>query len=124
MQHRAAHGLRPGSGREGVDGLAGTCTASGSTSTYQWLANGSAIAGATRATYTPQVADVGKRLSVRVTGAKASHSSRTATSAQTAVVPQPAIANPTRPKVSEKEVVVGKKLQGEAGLLDCRARCR
>lgn len=52
---------------------------------YQWLRNGSAIARATGATYTPTVADVGKKLSVRVTGTRAGLSTVAKTSTQTVV---------------------------------------
>ncbi len=38
------------------------------TSSYQWRRNGAAIAGATRSTYTPVAGDLGKNLSVQVTG--------------------------------------------------------
>ncbi|GAA1837415.1 hypothetical protein [Agromyces salentinus] len=40
------------------------------TVSYQWLANGAAITGATASTYTPTADRVGAQLSVRVTGAK------------------------------------------------------
>jgi hypothetical protein len=39
--------------------------------TFQWLRGGVRIAGATRSTYTPVKADIGKRLSVRITGTRA-----------------------------------------------------
>jgi peptidoglycan/xylan/chitin deacetylase (PgdA/CDA1 family) len=53
---------------------------------YQWLGNGAAIAGATSASYTPGAADVGKTLSVQVTGSATGYLSASATSAATAPV--------------------------------------
>lgn len=41
--------------------------------TYRWLRNGTPIAGATRARYRPTRADLGRRLGVRITGAKAGY---------------------------------------------------
>ena len=52
----------------------------------QWLRAGSPIAGATGATYTPTVADLGKRLSVRVTVGKVGYRTTTTTSSQTGPV--------------------------------------
>jgi len=54
--------------------------------TYQWFANGSAIAEATGVGYTPTTATIGKRLTVTVTGAKDGYRSVTLTSAVTAKV--------------------------------------
>ncbi|WGX98125.1 putative Ig domain-containing protein [Nocardioides sp. L-11A] len=56
------------------------------TRTFQWLADGKPITGATAASYTPVAADVGRRLAVRVTAAKKDHTSATATSAPTGAV--------------------------------------
>ncbi len=50
------------------------------TFTYQWKREGTDISGATSATYTPVAADLGKPLSVSVTGAKAGFNSVTQTS--------------------------------------------
>lgn len=58
---------------------------------YQWLRDGSPIAGAVAAEYLIVAVDIGARLSVRVTGSKEGFSNATVTSAQTeAVVLQPA----------------------------------
>ncbi|WP_205474423.1 carboxypeptidase regulatory-like domain-containing protein [Nocardioides sp. SYSU D00038] len=54
--------------------------------TYTWLRNGTRIAGATRASYTLRKADVGKRISVRVTGARASYATVVKVSARTGKV--------------------------------------
>ena len=56
---------------------------------YQWLRDGSPIAGATHKTYTVLLADIGATLSVQVTGAKTGYSSSVVTSASTAPVPSP-----------------------------------
>ncbi|UOR01471.1 S-layer homology domain-containing protein [Leucobacter allii] len=53
---------------------------------YQWLRNGVAIDGATAASYTPEGADIGRTLSVAVTGTKTGYASATRTSAETASV--------------------------------------
>lgn len=52
----------------------------GTTLTYQWLADGAPISGATRATFVPTQAQSGKRISVRVTGALAGYQTLTRTS--------------------------------------------
>lgn len=57
----------------------GTWTASGVTFSYKWSRNGTAIAGATKATYTPTSKDVGQRMTVTVTGKKTGYTSGTAT---------------------------------------------
>ncbi|WP_281974239.1 DUF7619 domain-containing protein [Microbacterium terricola] len=64
---------------------AGTWTA-GTTFTYSWLRNGSAIKGATKATYKLGSADRGKQISVKVTGKKSGYTTVSATSAKTAKV--------------------------------------
>ncbi|WP_167001394.1 S8 family serine peptidase [Mumia sp. ZJ430] len=77
--------VRPGAV---VRASAGTWIGGPSGFRYQWLRNGAPIAGATGASYRVQVADVGRRLAVRVTGVKAGFSIPTATSGQSAVVPK------------------------------------
>lgn len=64
----------------------GTWTPTGVTFTYEWLADGEAIAGATATTYKPVAGDLGKKISVAVTGAKAGHDSASKTSIETAAV--------------------------------------
>ena len=54
--------------------------------TYQWLRNGSAISGATATSYTVNDADVGQRISVRVSYTDTQNTAETLTSAQTAAV--------------------------------------
>ncbi|MEO9322932.1 family 78 glycoside hydrolase catalytic domain [Nocardioides sp. C4-1] len=64
----------------------GAWDATGLAFARQWLRAGRPIAGATAATYRPTAADVGRRLSVRVTAARAGLQPGTATSAPTAPV--------------------------------------
>jgi hypothetical protein len=63
----------------------GTWT-SGTTFTFQWLANGQAISGAKGSSLKLSSSVLGKRISVSVTGSKAGFTSKTVTSAQTAAV--------------------------------------
>ncbi|MDQ0869434.1 Ca2+-binding RTX toxin-like protein [Arthrobacter sp. V1I9] len=51
------------------------------TYSYQWFGNGTAIGGATAATYTLQAGDAGKAITVRVTGSKAGYATASQTSA-------------------------------------------
>lgn len=53
---------------------------------YEWLAGGQHIVGATGATYTPGAAQVGKAITVRVTGTLAGYGNEVRTSAATAAV--------------------------------------
>ena len=75
----------------------GAWTPSPVTFTYQWKRNGSAITGATLATYRPTATDVGATLTVSVTGRKAGSQSVTKSSAATTriTVGEFAAANPT-----------------------------
>ncbi|WP_263422334.1 carboxypeptidase regulatory-like domain-containing protein [Arthrobacter sp. StoSoilB5] len=56
------------------------------TLTYQWKANGVSITGGTAATYVPVTGDVGKTITVTVTGSKAGYATASKTSAATAAV--------------------------------------
>lgn len=71
---------------------------------YQWLRAGIAVPGATRATYTVGVADVGKRLTVKVTGTKPGYTTVVKVSAATATVQPGALVGP-RPVLSGKSKV-------------------
>jgi len=66
--------------------LAGWSPTSGTTYAYQWLRDGTAISGATASTYTLGAADVGRKLSVKVTASNPNYTSSSATSAATAAV--------------------------------------
>jgi surface antigen len=61
---------------------AGTWSPAGSY-TYQWTANGAAIAGATSSTFTPTAAQLGRRIAVKVVAKRTSYVSGSSTSAQT-----------------------------------------
>lgn len=65
---------------------AGSWSLPGVTASYQWLRSGKAISGATAKTYAVSTADVGKKLSVRVTAKVLGHTSATATSGSTKTV--------------------------------------
>ena len=60
--------------------------ATGTTFTYQWFANGTAISTAKASTYKPTADTVGKALTVKVTGSLAGYTSSSGTSAATAAV--------------------------------------
>ena len=81
---------------------------------YQWLAGGSAIAGATQPTFTPGDSQVGKALTVRVTASKTDHLIGTATSEATAAVTKTVIRNSVAPKVTGT-AKVGRVLSADEG---------
>ncbi|UKF28143.1 carboxypeptidase regulatory-like domain-containing protein [Clavibacter nebraskensis] len=56
------------------------------TFTYRWFASNVGISGATASTYVPVAADVGKRITVTVTGARSGYTSASKTSAGSAAV--------------------------------------
>jgi peptidoglycan hydrolase-like protein with peptidoglycan-binding domain len=70
---------------------AGTWKPAPVTLAYQWLRDGTAIAGATKSTYTVQAADVDARLTVAVTGTKAGYEATTKTSTETEKVAKGAL---------------------------------
>jgi hypothetical protein len=78
----------------------GTWSPSDGSYAYQWFANGTAIAGATAATYTPTLAVLLKHLTVRVTATKANYNSTSALSASTAAVGLGQITNINLPLIS------------------------
>jgi surface antigen len=65
---------------------AGKWNLTGATYTYQWLANGVAISGATRSTYTPTAKQLAMKLTVKVNAAKSGYRTGTTVSAATAAV--------------------------------------
>ncbi|MHA7286272.1 S8 family serine peptidase [Arthrobacter sp. MDT3-44] len=80
----------------------GTWT-SGATFTYQWFRTGVPISGATGKTYALTAADLGKNISVGVTGSKAGYTNATVYSVRTAAVvagtltaPKPTVSGTTR----------------------------
>ncbi len=92
----------------------GSWTPTGTTPSYQWLANGAPVTGATSATFTPTPSQAGKKIQVRVTAAKAGHTSATATSASTAAVAKGVLTMRGKPVVRGK-TRVGKKLTVTTG---------
>jgi hypothetical protein len=93
---------------------AGTWGPSPVTLKYQWKAAGVAIAGATASTYTPVAANLGKALTVTVTGSKAGYTTASKTSVATAAVTAGALTAPV-PTVSGV-VQVGSTLTATAGV--------
>jgi hypothetical protein len=92
----------------------GTWEPDGATFLYQWLANGSAIRGATSKAYSPTKDVLGKRISVRVTGRAAGHDPVTVESERTAPVTPKAIA-PGTPTISG-DVRTGEWLTADPGV--------
>lgn len=80
---------------------------------YQWLRSGEVISGATGNSYVLVGADIGKKISVQVTGAKAGYQSVTKTSKQTKAV-APGSLKPVTPKISGV-ARVGSVLTAKAG---------
>ena len=64
----------------------GTWTPAATSYRYQWLRSGTAITGARSRTYTLRVADVGKRVSVRVTAVRAGYADGVVASARTGAI--------------------------------------
>ncbi|MDO9455554.1 M1 family aminopeptidase [Nocardioides sp.] len=72
----------------------------GTTLAYQWLADGTAVPGATGLTFTPGPAQVGQVLTFAVTGTKAGYATQTRTSAPTAAVAPGVLAATPTPTIS------------------------
>lgn len=87
----------------------GTWTNEPTSFTYQWLADGVVVTGATQQTFLLTAAQAGKRMSVRVTAAKTGLTSGQATSAQTVAV---APADGTDPETCEITVTDGPTVSG------------
>ncbi len=94
----------------------GTWNLKGTTFHYQWLA-GTTPVGTDSATYTPTAADVGKRVSVRVTGSVAGVGSATAQSGATAPVTGTVVVPPPPPAAKKVALVKRPAIKGslEAG---------
>ena len=93
---------------------AGTWNPSDATTTFQWVAGGVDVSGATASTYTPVAADLGKAISVRVTASKTGYTNANATSAATSNVVAGTIANVTVPTITGT-AKVGQSLTATAG---------
>jgi hypothetical protein len=81
-----------------------TGTPAGANLKYQWLRAGKSIKGATKSTYTPTVADLGKRLSYTVTGSKAGMYPAVHTSTHTSQVVKGKYGVTKSPSISGKAV--------------------
>lgn len=75
----------------------GTWSPTAATFAYQWLADGTVITGATRATLVPTASLLGKRISVRVAASADGYDGGTAASTQTPAVVPGLIAERSRP---------------------------
>jgi len=80
---------------------------------FQWLRNGAAISGATNATYSLTVADLGRIISVKVTGSRAGYATLAKTSSATGKVSTGTLSAPT-PKISGTKKV-GRILTAKPG---------
>jgi hypothetical protein len=86
---------------------------SAATLTYQWYAGGKAISGATKSKFTPKVAQLGKAITVKVTGEKTGYTKKSITSKATAKVVSDFTKSAT-PKINGT-AKVGKKLTATVG---------
>ncbi|MGJ9406502.1 hypothetical protein ACHABQ_09290 [Nesterenkonia aurantiaca] len=86
----------------------GTWT-SGTSLSYRWSAEGRAISGATRSSFTPTTAQQGKRITVQVTGKRSGYTTASKTSAATLKV-----ARSSTPKISGS-ATTGKTLSASVG---------
>lgn len=98
----------------GAARVGSTLTASGGTwsqrdaaLTYQWLADGASITGATGTTLATTLAQQGKRITVRVTAAKPGYPTTSAVSAATSPVQPGVISSTTAPTVTGQASVDG-----------------
>lgn len=92
---------------------AGTWDA-GAVLTYQWNGDGAPLAGATATTYVLTAADLGKRMSVTVTGTRPGFASASRTSAQTTQVSRGVLGAPPVPTIKGK-AIVGRVLKARPG---------
>lgn len=92
----------------------GTWTPTPTSVTYQWRADGTAIAGATGASYSPTSAVLGRQLTVVVTARRAGHQDATATSLPTAAVADSPVTVVGGPSVTGK-ARLGAQLVADAG---------
>ena len=94
-----------------LQGTGPTWTQPGVTSAFQWLRDGSPIPAQTALTYTVTATDIGKVLSLRVTGSKSGYSDTVVTSNGIAGVPLPSLTTST-PAAIAGSGQVGSTLQG------------
>lgn len=94
---------------------AGTWNPEPDSTTFQWIADGEPIGGATESTYAVTAADLGSKLSVEVSAVKADHTTGTATSPETTAVAPGTIANTAAPAIDDTTPEVGDTLTATAG---------
>ncbi|MEO6471135.1 MAG: fibronectin type III domain-containing protein, partial [Aeromicrobium sp.] len=96
-----------GTAREGQTLTAhdGTWTPAGTTTTYAWSADGTAILDATSSTYDLTSAEVGKTITVTATASKPGYTSASSTSVATGVVDPAAVSNSVPPSIGDAAVV-------------------
>lgn len=80
---------------------------------YQWYATGMVIRGAASSKFTPTTAQVGKKITVKVTGSKSGYTSVSKTSAATKTIP--ALRLKTGAVTIAGKVAVGQKLTAKPG---------
>jgi hypothetical protein len=92
----------------------------GVTFTYQWLRNGTAVAGSTASSYSLQGTDVGATISVAVSAAKSGYSTVTKTSVATGAVTAGVFTSQPTPTIAGS-ATVGSVLTATAGTWDVGA---
>ena len=101
----------------------GTWSAKGLTYSYQWLANGKPIAGATNRRFTPKADQLGKHLRARVTATKSGAHAGKARSEATDTVAKGVFVNSEQPTVEGKPQV-GVQLAADRGTWSPRGTFR
>ena len=91
--------------------------ATGVVLTYQWLADGTAISGATGATYVPRPRDLGRRIAVRVSSTGVGVARTSLTSSSTSPVMRGVQTRSPRPRISGA-AKVGRVLRVRPGVWD------
>lgn len=81
---------------------------------YQWRVDGRDVSGATGRTFTPRASDVGKQVSVRVTGSLPGYSTASKSSGSTGKVARASFSSKPTPRISGS-VRVGQTLRASAG---------
>lgn len=92
----------------------GQWSVSGASYSYQWLADGTRVSGATRPTFVPDTDQLGKRMAVSVTATADGYANKTVTSAPSTAVAAGTIAVDSLPTVRGR-AVVGHTLSASPG---------